>query len=72
LALADVPTLPIFRRKANRALVGQLRVGLRIGQFIPAKYAQELIENSDFRKFDDSLRMVLDCTPELAAESRAI
>ncbi|HET7382600.1 MAG TPA: DUF3095 family protein [Pseudolabrys sp.] len=30
------------------------------------------MENSDFRKFDDSLRMVLDCTPELAAESRAI
>src|SRR4029077_3425669 len=28
----------------------------------------ELIENSDFRKFDDSLRMVLDCTPQLAAE----
>jgi len=42
--------------------------GLRIGRFIPAKYTQELIENSDFRKFDDSLRMVLDCTPELAAE----
>ena len=42
--------------------------GLRIGQFIPAKYTQELIENSDFRKFDNSLRMVLDCTPELAAE----
>ena len=42
--------------------------GLRIGRFIPAKYAQELIENSDFRKFDDSLRMVLDCTTELAAE----
>jgi hypothetical protein len=32
--------------------------GLRIGRFIPAKYTQELIENSDFRKFDDSLRMV--------------
>jgi len=42
--------------------------GLRIGRFIPAKYTQELIENSDFRKFDDSLRMVLDCTTELAAE----
>jgi hypothetical protein len=41
--------------------------GLRIGRFIPAKYTRELIENSDFRKFDDSLRMVLDCTPELAA-----
>jgi hypothetical protein len=42
--------------------------GLRIGRFIPAKYTRELIENSDFRKFDDSLRMVLDCTPELATE----
>ena len=26
-----------------------------------------MIENSDFRKFDDSLRMMLDCTPELEA-----
>jgi len=42
--------------------------GLRIGRFIPGKYTRELIENSDFRKFDDSLRMVLDCTPELAVE----
>jgi hypothetical protein len=41
---------------------------LRMGRFIPEKYTRELIENSDFRKFDDSLRMVLDCTPELAAE----
>jgi hypothetical protein len=41
---------------------------LRIGRFIPEKYVGELIANSDFRKFDDSLRMVLDCTPDLAAE----
>jgi hypothetical protein len=41
---------------------------LRVGRFIPEKYVGELIENSDFRKFDDSLRMVLDCTPELADE----
>src|SRR5204862_6946038 len=45
-----------------------LRFSIRIGRFIPEKYTRELIENSDFRKFDDSLRMVLDCTPELAAE----
>ncbi len=45
-----------------------MRSGLRIGRFVPAKYTRELIENSDFRKFDDSLRMVLDCTPELATE----
>ncbi|HXZ22112.1 MAG TPA: DUF3095 domain-containing protein [Pseudolabrys sp.] len=45
-----------------------MRTGLRVGRFVPAKYTQQVIENSDFRKFDDSLRMVLDCTPELAAE----
>src|SRR4029453_13381944 len=37
-------------------------------KFIPAKYTQQVLEKSDFRKFDDSLRMVLDCTPQLAAE----
>jgi hypothetical protein len=45
-----------------------MRADLRVGRFIPAKYTQQVIENSDFRKFDDSLRMVLDCTPELATE----
>jgi len=45
-----------------------LNTGIRIGRFSPRKYERELIDNSDFRKFDDSLRMVLDCTPELAAE----
>ncbi len=41
---------------------------LRVGRFIPEKYVSQLIANSDFRKFDDSLRMVLDCTPKLADE----
>jgi hypothetical protein len=26
------------------------------------------VENSDFRKYDDALRMIIDCTPELAEE----
>jgi hypothetical protein len=26
-----------------------------------------VVENSDFRKYDDGLRMILDCTPELEA-----
>jgi len=43
-----------------------MRFGIRVGSFIPAKYTRELIDNSDFRKFDDSLRMVIDCTPSLA------
>ena len=45
-----------------------MRFGIKVGSFIPAKYTRELVDNSDFRKFDDSLRMVLDCTPELADE----
>jgi hypothetical protein len=45
-----------------------MRFGINVGRFIPAKYTRELIDNSDFRKFDDSLRMVLDCTIELADE----
>jgi hypothetical protein len=43
-----------------------MRFNIKVGSFIPAKYTRELIDNSDFRKFDDALRMVLDCTPELA------
>ena len=45
-----------------------MRLNITVGSFIPAKYTRELIDNSDFRKFDDSLRMVLDCTPALADE----
>ncbi len=48
-----------------------MRSGIRIGGFVPAQYTRELIDNSDFRKFDDSLRMVLDCTPQLADEIEA-
>ena len=45
-----------------------MRFSITVGAFVPAKYTRELIDNSDFRKFDDSLRMVLDCTPALADE----
>jgi hypothetical protein len=38
-----------------------------VGKFVPKRYLKELVENSDFRKYDDALRMVLDCTPALAA-----
>jgi hypothetical protein len=44
-----------------------MRAGVPVGRFVPQKYTRQLVENSDFRKFDDALRMVLDCTPELAA-----
>ena len=44
-----------------------MRYRIRVGTFIPQKYIGELVANSDFRKYDDGLRMILDCTEELAA-----
>jgi Protein of unknown function (DUF3095) len=43
-----------------------MRFGIRIGGFDPAVYRRDVVDNSDFRKYDDSLRMTLDCTPALA------
>ena len=48
-----------------------MRFGIRVGRFIPAVYRQQVVENSDFRKYDDALRMILDCTEELANELNA-
>jgi hypothetical protein len=45
-----------------------MRFGIRVGRFVPAVYRQQVVENSDFRKYDDALRMILDCTEELANE----
>ncbi|MCO6406381.1 DUF3095 family protein [Aurantimonas endophytica] len=51
-----------------RSLLAHLtfRSGVRVGAFEPDRYRVELAGNSDFRKFDDGLRMTLDCTLELA------
>ena len=43
-----------------------MRFGIKVGNFVPKTYVQQVVENSDFRKYDDGLRMILDCTPELA------
>lgn len=42
-----------------------MRTGVSVGGFVPKIYVQQLVENSDFRKYDDGLRMILDCTPDL-------
>jgi hypothetical protein len=61
----------LFLRR-QKVLIGTLiayivmKLGIRLGTFDPARYRREVVENSDFRKFDDSLRMTLDCTPGLA------
>ena len=43
-----------------------MRFGIKIGNFVPKTYVQQVVENSDFRKYDDGLRMILDCTEQLA------
>jgi hypothetical protein len=45
-----------------------MRFGIKVGNFVPKTYVQQVVENSDFRKYDDGLRMILDCTPELVRE----
>jgi len=68
------------RAKRGRSLAGRrafvlgltlwayvvMRFGIKVGHFVPKNYIRQVVENSDFRKYDDGLRMVLDCTEELA------
>jgi hypothetical protein len=42
-----------------------MRFGITVGGFVPKTYVRQVVENSDFRKYDDGLRMILDCTQEL-------
>jgi len=42
-----------------------MRFGIKVGNFVPKNYVQQVVENSDFRKYDDGLRMILDCSEEL-------
>jgi hypothetical protein len=60
----------LFRRRAyvlGRTMFAYLilRFGINVGGFVAKTYVQQVVENSDFRKYDDGLRMILDCTPEL-------
>jgi hypothetical protein len=61
---------PLFKRRAfvlayTLFVYLLLRFGISVGGFVPKTYVQQVVENSDFRKYDDGLRMVLDCTDEL-------
>ncbi|UYO41289.1 DUF3095 domain-containing protein [Rhodopseudomonas palustris] len=62
---------PLTLRRAGlliRTLFSYLiiRLSITVRGFVPRRYLSELVENSDFRKYDDGLRMVVDCAPELA------
>lgn len=43
-----------------------LRFRIPVGGFDPDRYLSEVVVNSDYRKYDDGLRMTIDCAAELA------
>jgi len=61
-------TVPLLLRKLrllmNTAVTGVMMwSGRRFGGFDPVHYRAMLSANADFRKFDDGLKMTLDCDP---------
>jgi Protein of unknown function (DUF3095) len=61
---ASVARLKVYARTFLYFLI--MRLNLRVGSFVPRKYLSEVAANSDFRKFDDALRMIVDCSPGMA------
>ncbi|NRB20529.1 MAG: DUF3095 domain-containing protein [Rhodobacteraceae bacterium] len=54
-----------IRLLVNTAIAGlMIWSGRRFGSFDPVHYRAMLSTNADFRKFDDGLKMTLDCDPE--------
>lgn len=49
-----------------------LKARLRLGRFDAGRYLEQVARNSDFRKFDDALRMTLDCSPATVARIEAV
>ena len=56
-----------YRAARIYAIVSVFRLfNLKTDHFDMAQYKSDLVANADFRKFDDGLRMTLDCTPVFA------
>jgi len=59
---------PLWRRRlrlsiGHLVIATMMRLRLRLGRFDPAHYLARISLNADFRKFDDGLKMTLDCDP---------
>lgn len=48
------------------------KAGIRIFGFDPSRYRREMVENTDFRKFDDALMITVDCAPDVVDRLRAL
>tara|TARA_B110000908_G_scaffold172058_1_gene237351 strand:- start:3080 stop:3499 length:420 start_codon:yes stop_codon:yes gene_type:complete len=56
----------------NSLGVGSFNVWPEIGGFDPKKYKQDVSGNANFRKFDDGLKMTIDCDAATVADLRAL
>jgi hypothetical protein len=65
LHAADQPPGAV-RRSARRAWSRLVQAADPSARRRRRRFLQEITENTDFRKFDDVLRMTIDCTPEMA------
>lgn len=48
------------------------RTGMKAGNFDPAHYTRTTAANADFRKFDDGLKMTIDCDPQTRKRIEAV
>lgn len=48
------------------------KTNIRLAGFDPSRYRREMAANTDFRKFDDSLMMTIDCNPDLITRIRSL
>ena len=62
--MARLRWLMLFAHTACSCLI--LRLRIPVGSFKPGRYLDQLVANSDYRKYDDGLRMTIDCRQELA------
>jgi len=62
-------TLRSFARIAGEMAMAMTldATGRSAGRFDPRRYRAWVTRNSDFRKYDDALRMTVDCSPDTAA-----
>lgn len=76
-ALSRRPQGPDHQKAAARAkrvaFAGRLlmKLGLSAGGFNGRTYRREVLQNTDFRKFDEALRMVVDVSPEQVTQLTA-
>ena len=71
-AHASRGSMPLARRKRQILFETAiawvlLKTRIRLGGFDPAHYRRTVGGNADFRKFDDGLKMTLDCDPDTVA-----